>query len=100
MASNQPNFVLHEVMNCVTNLKIHLRACTGNVNTHVLKNINDVDEKEIFMKICKVFKMHSSNVNQQIWLQICIIKDTFCLVSLNEPHDEEICSSHFGTTKT
>ena len=33
VASCQSKFAVHEVMICVANLKVHLRDCTGNVNT-------------------------------------------------------------------
>ena len=32
VANCQSKFAVHEVMNRVANLKVHLRACTGNVN--------------------------------------------------------------------
>ena len=32
LASCQTKFVVHEIMNCVASLKVHLRDCTDNVN--------------------------------------------------------------------
>ena len=33
-------FEVHEVVNCVTNLKVHLRDCAGNVNTGHSRYVN------------------------------------------------------------
>ena len=38
MASHHSKFVVHEDMNCVMNLKVHLRDSTGNVNTIELRH--------------------------------------------------------------
>ena len=39
-ASCHSKFVIHEVMDFVTNLKVHLRGCTENVNIDVLTMVD------------------------------------------------------------